>query len=107
MIFASIDAVSEVIMAGYPSGTFSSPFVYPILRKGTLASAPADDIVPQKGYVDIASVGGSSGSPLLLVDENTGLLGIMNQSVMENPISSANLGIYIYAYNLLDLKNEL
>ena len=103
----NIDAVSEVIMAGYPAGVYSSPFVYPVLRKGNLAAAPSDNIVNQKGYADIASVGGSSGSPLLLYGENAKLIGIINQTVMENPFSSADLGIYIYSYNLFDLKDKL
>lgn len=103
----NIDAFSDVIMTGYPAGVYSSPFVYPVLRKGNLAAAPSDNIVNQKGYADIASVGGSSGSPLLLYGANPKLIGIMNQTVMETPFSSVDLGIYLYAYNLFDLKDKL
>ena len=50
------------------------------------------------------SLGGHAGSPLLLkIEKGYALLGLLSQSLMENPISIANIAMYVDAYRLLDL----
>ena len=99
-----IDVLKEVFMIGYPAGVSSAPMEYPILRLGVLASAPCDNYANNGGYVDINAVGGSSGSPLFLIDGKVKLIGVINAAVMDNPLSSANLGVYIDAYKLLEVN---
>lgn len=101
-----IQILSEVIMVGYPSGCSSTHGCYPIFRKGYLASKPEDNFENEIGYVDIVSTPGSSGSPLFL-NNSSKLIGIMSKVVMENPLSSADLGMYVDGYHLLELKKEL
>ena len=96
----NVETLSEVVMVGYPSGITSSIWKYPIVQKGTLASAPCEC---SENYVNISAVGGSSGSPLLLLGETPQLIGVMSQTVLENPVSSANIGIYTPGYHILDL----
>lgn len=102
-----IEALHEVMMIGYPSGVFSAPFVYPLLRKGCLALPPKENYKNGYGFADITAVGGSSGSPLFLNQKKAKLIGIVNQTVMENPLSSAHLGLYIDAYQILKFKKKI
>lgn len=88
-------------MVGYPAGRSSTPMHYPLIRSGCLASAPEDNYANNGGYVDIEAVGGSSGSPIFIKGENAKLIGVINKTVMDNPVSSANIGVYIDAYKLL------
>lgn len=97
--------LSEVLMIGYPSGASASVWEYPIFQKGNLASAPGDK--SDRKYIDITTVGGSSGSPLLLLGDKPKLLGIMSEALLETPLSSANLGIYREAFHLPELMNAL
>lgn len=101
----NIKVLSEVVMAGYPAGMSSSVFNYPILQKGHLASDPGD--ASDNRFVDITTVGGSSGSPLILCGSNPRLIGIMSRAVVENPLSSANIGIYTEACRLSGFKVKL
>lgn len=101
-----LDVLKEIVMVGYPAGVSSTPMEYPILRKGYLASVPSDNYANNGGFVDINAVGGSSGSPLFLKGENARLIGVINATVMDNPLSSANLGVYIDAYKLLEVREK-
>ena len=58
------------------------------------------------GRVDIEAVGGSSGSPIFIKGENSRMIGVINKTVMDNPFSSANIGEYIDAYKLLELRGD-
>ena len=100
----NIETLSDVVMVGYPSGITSSIWKYPIVQKGTLASAPCEC---SENYVNISAVGGSSGSPLLLLEETPQLIGVMSQTVLENPVSSANIGIYTPGYHILELCKKI
>lgn len=101
----NIKILSEVIMVGYPSGTGSTVFSYPIFQKGWIASPP--EYSYDKKYVDITTIPGSSGSPLILAENKVKLLGIMSQAVVENPFSCADLGVYTDAYHLFEIKEML
>lgn len=97
-----LEILTEIALIGYPGGLTSSPMRYPFLRTGRLASAPSDNRSNGGGYVDITAVGGSSGSPILLNGGTAKLIGIMNQVV-----PSAEFGVYIDAYHLLRLKEQI
>lgn len=63
-------ALEMVTMVGYPIGLWDEVNNFPLLRRGTTASHPAVDFQGEKeGVVDIAAFPGSSGSPILLVNE--------------------------------------
>lgn len=96
--------LQEVVMLGYPGSMKNTAFAYPIVSKGTLAVPPKDNVANDEGYINMATVGGHSGSPLLLkIEKGYALLGILTQSLMETPLSSADIAMYVDAYRLLDL----
>ena len=99
-----VEVLQQVVMLGYPGSMKNTAFAYPIVSKGTLAVPPKDNVANDEGYINMATVGGHSGSPLLLkTEKGYALLGILTKSLMENPISSADIGMYVDAYRLLDL----
>ena len=58
--------ISDVYMIGYPDGLWDEINNLPISRKGVTASHPFFDFNGKpEGLVDIATFGGSSGSPLI------------------------------------------
>jgi hypothetical protein len=64
-----IDALEEVVFVGYPNGIWDSKNFTPIIRKGTTATPFALDFEGEKKFIIDASVfGGSSGSPLFLIN---------------------------------------
>ena len=67
---ADLRALEEVSMVGYPIGLWDEANNLPILRRGTTATHPAIDFgrLP-RGIVDIACFPGSSGSPVMILDE--------------------------------------
>jgi hypothetical protein len=63
-------ALEDVVMVGYPIGLWDSSNNFPILRRGITASHPAMNFQgKQQGVVDIACFPGSSGSPILILNE--------------------------------------
>lgn len=67
---ASIQAVEEVLMVGYPLGRYDTAHHLPIFRKGITASHPSIDFNNKpEGLCDISVFPGSSGSPVLIVNE--------------------------------------
>lgn len=73
----ALDAVEDVLMVGYPNGLWDEVNNYPLTRRGITASHPG---VPfyLTGYpnvpltvVDVASFGGSSGSPVFIYNNGT------------------------------------
>lgn len=63
-------ALEEVIMIGYPIGLSDSYNHKPILRKGTTATHVKNDYQGEKDFlIDIACFPGSSGSPILILNE--------------------------------------
>jgi len=66
-----LNAVEDILMAGYPNGLWDSTNNLPLIRKGITASHPAIGFCGRQEFViDAACFPGSSGSPVLLV--NTG-----------------------------------
>jgi V8-like Glu-specific endopeptidase len=63
-------ALEEIVMVGYPRGIWDSTNNFPLIRKGVTASHPAVDFCGKSiTVVDIACFPGSSGSPVLRVNE--------------------------------------
>ena len=68
----NLSAVEDVLMYGYPIGLYDEENVFPLIRRGVTASHPAVDFNGEKiGVVDIACFPGSSGSPILIVNEGS------------------------------------
>jgi hypothetical protein len=68
---AMLSAVEEVVMVGYPIGLWDARNNLPIIRRGTTATHPGIDFQGRsEGVVDIAVFPGSSGSPVLLLNES-------------------------------------
>ena len=66
----NLSAMEDVVMAGYPLGLWDDVNNFPILRRGHTASHPVTDFQGKsQGAVDIACFPGSSGSPVLIVNE--------------------------------------
>ena len=63
-------ALEDVLMIGYPNGIWDSINNMPILRKGSTATNPVYDYNGKKELmIDIAAFPGSSGSPVLILNE--------------------------------------
>lgn len=63
-------ALEEIVMIGYPNGIWDEIHNLPVLRRGSTASAPSVDFRGKsEGLVDIACFPGSSGSPVLVLNE--------------------------------------
>lgn len=68
----NLSAVEDVLMYGYPIGLYDEKNVLPLIRSGVTASHPAIDFNGEKiGVVDMACFPGSSGSPILIVNEGS------------------------------------
>ncbi|MNR86723.1 hypothetical protein D3C72_175780 [compost metagenome] len=67
---SELSAVEDVLMVGYPIGLWDSANNFPIIRRGTTASHPAVDFQGKSiTVIDAACFPGSSGSPVLVVNE--------------------------------------
>lgn len=65
-----LTAMEDVIMVGYPIGLSDKANNLPIIRKGITASHPSTDFNRKPwGVVDIAAFPGSSGSPVLILNQ--------------------------------------
>ena len=61
----------EILMVGYPIGLFDQQNNLPLLRRGITASHPSIDFNGESiGTIDCACFPGSSGSPILLFNDN-------------------------------------
>lgn len=66
-----LSAMEELVMVGYPNGIWDNVNNQPILRKGITATHPNKDYCGKKEFMaDIASFPGSSGSPVLIFNQN-------------------------------------
>jgi hypothetical protein len=71
-MLAGLSALEEVVMVGYPIGLCDEVNNLPILRRGITASHPAVDFQGEPvGLIDIAAWPGSSGSPVLILNEGS------------------------------------
>jgi len=65
-----LSAVEDVLMAGYPTGLWDEANNAPIIRRGITASHPSFNYNGKSwGVVDIGCFPGSSGSPILIINE--------------------------------------
>jgi hypothetical protein len=64
------EIVETVMMVGYPDGLWDDQHGFPLFRRGSTASHPAVDFSGWPvGALDIAAYRGSSGSPVILIEE--------------------------------------
>lgn len=67
-----LKGVEEILMIGYPIGIWDSQNNMPITRRGITATHPNINFRKRKEFVvDVACFPGSSGSPILIVNEGT------------------------------------
>ena len=105
---ANVGVLSEIVMLGYPNGILNCPNMYPLYCKGYLSSLPSENEGNGNyGYADIIAVSGSSGSPMLLMGENSHLMGILTSTVATEQECGAQLAKYVDACCLLELKREM
>lgn len=68
---ASLSAVEDIIMVGYPNGIWDSVNNKPIFRKGITATHPKINYEGKKEFlIDAACFPGSSGSPVFILNDN-------------------------------------
>jgi hypothetical protein len=68
---SNIKAIEEVIMIGYPRGLFDQVNNKPIIRRGITATHPLKNYNGKEDFlIDIAAFKGSSGSPVLILNQN-------------------------------------
>ncbi|MGJ7655080.1 S1 family peptidase [Escherichia coli] len=97
-----ITPVEDIYMTGYPNGLWDSVNNRPVTRKGITASSPLEDWKGKQEFlIDIACFGGSSGSPVY----------IMNQGsyVVEGGIATGDRFIFLgllYAGPVLDVSGH-
>lgn len=69
-VLNNLSAIEDVVMIGYPTGLWDTANNLPLIRRGITASHPAIDFCGRsEGVVDLACFPGSSGSPVLIVNE--------------------------------------
>ena len=67
-----LSAVEDVLMIGYPIGLWDHVNNLPLIRRGITSTHPAIDFQGKSyGVIDIAVFPGSSGSPVLVVNEGS------------------------------------
>lgn len=67
-----LSAVEDILMIGYPNGLWDAKNNLPLVRKGITSSHPAVDFERENiGVIDAACFPGSSGSPILIVNEGS------------------------------------
>ena len=66
----NLTATENVLMCGYPNGQYDTVNNFPIIRSGITSSHPSVDFNGEKkGIVDIPCIPGSSGSPIMIINE--------------------------------------
>lgn len=66
----NMSAIEEIIMVGYPDGIWDSFNNQPIVRRGITATHPKNDFNGEQVFlIDAACFPGSSGSPILILNE--------------------------------------
>lgn len=67
-----LTAMEDIVMIGYPTGIIDTYNHKPIIRKGVTATHIKKDYLGKKQFViDIACYGGSSGSPVFILNEGS------------------------------------
>jgi len=71
-ILSNLSALEDILMVGYPIGLWDDVNNFPVLRRGITASHPSVDFQGKSiGLADIATFPGSSGSPILILNEGS------------------------------------
>ena len=100
-------AIEDLIMIGYPEGYIEPKKLYPIVRKGITATPYHIDFNDKKDFLtDIFAIGGSSGSPIILYQNNFShpyLLGIHYAGLNNN---KSNLGLNIKSSQIVEIFNS-
>lgn len=66
-----LSSLEDIVMIGYPNGIWDDVNNQPIFRKGVTATHPNKDYCGKKEFMaDIASFPGSSGSPVMIFNQN-------------------------------------
>lgn len=66
----SVTQLDDVAMIGYPNGLWDVVNNQPIFRKGSLATRPNNNYMGRREFlIDMPVYGGSSGSPILLIND--------------------------------------
>lgn len=123
MVCEHLSALEEVTMLGAPKGIWNTQFNLPVFRKGYTACHPYYDFEDMStGIVDMACFPGSSGSPVLIVNEQNYkdkygnlhteprvlLLGTMFKTVQDRTSNDyLDLGYYVKADELLVLQKQI
>lgn len=101
----SLNAVEELIMIGYPIGLWDERNNLPIFRRGYTACHPGIDFNEDNvGLADMACFPGSSGSPVLILNEG-GYLD-KNKGIMLGGNRTLLLG-YLYAGPVYSASGEI
>lgn len=67
-----LSMIESIVMIGYPNGLWDQQHNYPLFRFGHTASHPGYDFnEPGIGVIDAACFPGSSGSPILILNEGS------------------------------------
>jgi len=67
-----LSAMEDITMVGYPIGLWDQANNFPLLRRGVTSSHPANDFNGEPvGLLDIAALPGSSGSPVLILNQGS------------------------------------
>ncbi|HFK2385108.1 TPA: serine protease [Klebsiella pneumoniae] len=67
-----ITPIEDVYMTGYPNGLWDTENNRPITRKGSTASSPLEDWQGRTEFmIDMACYGGSSGSPVYIMNQGS------------------------------------
>lgn len=103
----NIKGLPEIIMIGDPQGVGSTHHKYGLFKKGNLATPMSDNFENDIGYADISSISGYSGSPLILNNSASKLVGILVESFAENILSVADMCMYVSAHHILKFKKRL
>lgn len=105
-----IDAIEDVIMIGYPDGIMDNHNNMPIFRKGITATHYKYDFNNQKEFlIDVPAIGGSSGSPILLCEQNRFKI-IDNSTVVPQNrlfLLGINRAAFYYGFGLAKNKQNL
>ena len=102
-ILSNLSALEDILMVGYPIGLWDDVNNFPVLRRGITASHPSVDFQEKSiGLADIATFPGSSGSPILILNEGS----FTSQSEVFIGSRLIFLGV-LYAYPSFPAKGDI
>lgn len=103
--YERINAISEVLMIGYPHGIWDDVNNRPIIRKGLTATDVKFDFHGEKEFViDMACIPGSSGSPVVIY--NKGVIATRSGELEFGSIQFFLLGV-LYAGPTMTIEGKI